>query len=138
MFHLCIANRDNLAIVFGLLACYITPQFRLRQCMVSRILCARVHRRTGIVTYAASCCDLPITQAEHTYDKNLNQVPQTALLSIFTNISVPYNAHATRPALRLLDNVARAAHRGGKQGGTEVHTELHRTTLLPNYLNDNN
>ncbi len=65
-FHLCIATRDNLAMVFRpIYRVTFSAPISLALVYNSTVLCARVHRRTGIVTYAASCRDLPITQAEH-------------------------------------------------------------------------
>ncbi len=136
IFHLCIANRDNLALVFGLLACYICA-------LISLALeydfygAARVNQRTRIVTYAASCRDLPITQAEHSYDDNSSQIAQNCVIEYFCKYLSYIDAHATRPAPRLqIPPVCRAPW--GEARSTEVPTDSYSATLLPNYLNDIN
>ncbi len=105
--------------------------------MITTGLGTRVHRRTGIVTYAAFSRDFPIAQAEHCYETIQINLRRTALSIISTIITVTLmRTHCgPRRSYKYHHRVPRTPRK--EKGGTQVPTDLYCATLQLSYLIDN-
>ncbi len=138
MFHFCIANRDNLSIVFGLLAYYISaPNFA----------CPSV----WFLRYCARACTGALESLHMLHPAAISRLRKRSTLMITIQIKlrrgrIEYFLLISQLHIRA-HNAARAAPRNtagarralwGKPGGTEVPTDSYRAPLLRNYVIDNN